>query len=639
MNKFLMRQSIFALLLVGLVLQLPTEDVYAEEGKQVVVVYENEHGEKAMEASDAAIVEQYDHLSAAAITADTATIEELKKNPDIKYVEPDSKIKIAESSDVQPGETEVSEQWNLAAIGAPAAWQDGLTGRGVKIAIMDSGIAAHQDLQIAGGISTVDYTDSFEDDEGHGTHVAGIIGANHDGQGTDGIAPDADLFAVKVLDNTGEGYLSDLLEGIDWAISKDMDIINLSMGTPDKSDALEEAMQKAYQAGILLVAASGNEGAGYPVDYPAAYEPVIAVSATDSENSIAAFASVGEKVEFAAPGVSIRSTLPGSSYGIMSGTSQATSHVSAMLAILKQQFPNDTNEQLRVRLQQYTKDLGQESRDQLYGYGLIQYPAPVQKEELVSTDSEVMSEDAGDEVKEEKVTTEELQTLADELNLRIDELADLFTAYGFDLYNYQNIDEVNDIIYQNINEVSVHFLLEKEGLDRWQLDQQLAGEDLTLDDFNTLEELSAYIKEFEQPAENAENQEGTTEGDVIEGDTTSAIPVTGDQPDENSVDAPVESDSAEKEKDDVGTVQQDNAAGKEKIDSGTLKQIDKPDRESDEIIFTYSSVGKANSDDQQGKLLPESASPIGNMIAAGVVLAAVGLVLYIRNRRAKVRSR
>lgn len=625
MNKFLMKQSIFALLLVGLVFQLPTEKVYAEEEKRMVVVYENEQGEKTVEASDAAIEEQYEHLSAAAIAADTATIDKLKNDPDIKYVEPDSKIKIAESGDVQPDETVVSDQWNLAAIGAPAAWHDGLTGKGVKIAIMDSGIAAHEDLQVAGGISTVDYTESYEDDEGHGTHVAGIIGAKHDEKGTDGIAPDADLFAVKVLDDTGEGYLSDLLEGIDWAISNDMDIINLSMGTADESDALGEAMQKAYQAGILLVAASGNEGAGYPVDYPAAYEPVIAVSATDSENNIAAFSSVGEQVEFSAPGANIKSTLPGFGYGIMSGTSQATSHVSALLAILKQQFPADTNEQLRVRLQQYTKDLGQEARDQLYGYGLIQYPAPVQDEKLPSNDSEgSMSGDTGDEVKEDRVTAGELRILATKLEMTIDELADLFAAHGFDLYNYQNLDEVNDVIYQNINGVSVHFLLEKAGLAREQLDQQLAAEDLTLDDFNTLEELSAYINELEQHIENGEKQLGTPEGNDEEGDTIQDNSVNDDLTDGNSVHVPVESDSAEKEN----------------IDSGAVQQIDESNRATDEIIFTYkSAAGKANPEEQQGKQLPDTASTIGNLFAAGGMLATAGLVLYMRNRRTKFRGR
>ncbi|MFP7492785.1 S8 family peptidase [Terribacillus saccharophilus] len=671
MNKNLVKQGTLALLLAGVLSQLPTVHVYAkEEEKQMIVVYENEQGEKAVEASDAAIEEQYDHLSAAAIAADEATIDELAKDPDIKYVEPDTKIRIAESSAVQPVETTTSEQWNLAGIGASAAWQDGLTGKGVKIAIMDSGIAAHPDLQIAGGISTVDYTASYEDDEGHGTHVAGIIGAKHDGQGTDGIAPDADLFAVKVLDDTGEGYLSDFLEGIDWSIANDMDIINLSMGTAEKSDALEESMQKAYQAGVLLVAASGNEGAGYPVDYPAAYEPVIAVSATDSENNIAHFSSVGDQVEFSAPGTNIKSTLPGSDYGMISGTSQATSHVSAMLAILKQQFPTDSNEQLRVRLQQYTNDLGQQGRDQLFGYGLIHYPVPVKGNELESSDSD--GEVTADE-KEDKIPVEDLQTLADELKLTITDLADLFAAHGFDLYSYHNLDEVNDVIYRTINDVSVHFLLEEADMTREQLDQQLAAENMTLEDFNTPEELSAYINEFDQHGENVENQAVTAE----QGDAIPKKPVTDDQTEpaqasvgtdsDGKVDlGTVQQDDAVKDEEndpgsvqqdepvkgeevDLGTVQQDDTAKKEEVESAAVQQIDSDkkdkdesgveqqttgtDNKTDDIILTYKSADKEKQDDQEGKQMPDTASPIGNFIAMGIIVAAAGVVLYIRNRR------
>lgn len=641
MIKLLRNKIISVTLLAGLAFLLPAHHSYAEDEKQVIVIYENSQGEKAVQEIGAAVEEEYDNLSATAISATEDTINKLNSDPDIKYVEPDSKISISASDLVDKTETPILDQWNLASIQAPAAWEEGITGKGAKIAILDSGIYPHQDLHITGGYSTVDYTTSYEDDEGHGTHVAGIIGAEHDERGTDGIAPDADLFAVKVLDDKGEGYLSDLLEGIDWAISNNMDIINLSMGTADKSEALEEAVQKAYQAGILLVASSGNEGTGHSLDYPAAYEPVIAVSATDSNDNIASFSSVGDKVEFAAPGADIQSTYLGSDYRVMSGTSQAASHVSAMLALLKQKFPDDTNLQLRTRLQQYSKDLGQEGRDELYGYGLIQYPAPVQEEELVSIDSDRSnSENTGDEVKEEKVTAEELRILADDLKLRIDELADLFAAHGFDLYNYHNLNEVNDIIYQNVNEVSVHFLLEKAGINREQLDQQLAAENLTLEDFNTIEELSAYINEFEQQSENGENQAVTSEGNDKESKTTQDISVTDDQTDENQVYVPVEADSTEKEKANLGIVlQQADSGKKEKNELGPVQQVDELNRETDEIIFTYKSAGREDQEDQQGKHLPDTASPIGNMIATGVMLAVAGLALYIRNRRTKFRSR
>ncbi len=380
MMKVSIKSLSFVSLLLSLTFLFPAVKTYAEEEKQMIVVYENKQGEEAVQESDAAVEKEYANLPVAAITADSGTIEELKEDPDIKYVEPDVKISVSDSGStairaVKEAASPILEQWNLAPIQASQAWNEGLTGKGVKIAVIDSGIYPHEDLKIAGGYSAVNYTSSYKDDEGHGTHVAGIIGAKHNRYGTDGVAPDAQLYAVKALDSVGEGDLSDLLEGIDWAISNKMDIINMSMGTTYKSRALQDAVDKAYQKGILLVAASGNEGAGHPLDYPAAFDKVIAVSASDSKNKIASFSSVGSKVEISAPGADIISTYLGTYYAMMSGTSQATPHVSAMLALLKQQYPNETNDQLRTRLQRYSKDLGQKGRDNLFGYGLVQYQA------------------------------------------------------------------------------------------------------------------------------------------------------------------------------------------------------------------------------------------------------------------------
>ncbi|MFS0561448.1 processed acidic surface protein [Terribacillus sp. 179-K 1B1 HS] len=735
MNKRLVKQSILTLALAGLISQFSAENVYAEEEKQMVVVYENEQGERAIQDSGAAVEEQYDHLSAAAISADAETIDELKEDPDIKYVEPDSKIRIADNGESKQSQTAAIEQWNLASIHAPMAWEDGLTGNGVKIAIMDSGIYPHEDLEIAGGFSAVDYTTSYDDDDGHGTHVAGIIGAKHDGKGIDGIAPDAELYAVKVLDETGEGYLSDLLEGIDWAITQNMDIINLSMGTADKSDALEDAVGKAYQAGILLVAASGNEGAGYPVDYPAAYEPVIAVSATDSNNNITSFSSVGDKVEIAAPGADIQSTLPGADYGVMSGTSQATSHVSAMLAILKQQFPADTNGQLRQRLQQYSTDLGQEGRDGLYGFGLIQYPAPGSTDELVSDPAEGNS--SQDEV-EESVPAEELQALADELDMTLEELADLFAASGFDLYSYANMGKIDDIMYQDVNEVSVYVLLENMGLSRDELDQLLAADDMALADFENVEELTDYVyrkgsndfdtywhqtssalqeigiskEEGRKLYDHLESVLGSISDDTIDeiASLSERAKAIGDFESLNDLDEGQREelvslwydfielfqlkakfylmDGDEEREVTIEELSQITDIGKQtllvelydtkdeflldlsvngeqfdqnllhapevspeekKTDGVQNPKLEEPEKEAEEITLTYKtaeSVGQEsdkdkNQDhpDKEGQRLPDTASPIGNIVAAGLALTAAGVILYARNRRMKYRTR
>ncbi|SNZ03807.1 Subtilase family protein [Terribacillus aidingensis] len=615
MKKPLAKQLAFASLLTCSILLLPVENADAQEQAQVIVVYENEQGEQDVKNSGAVVKEQYDQLSAATVSADTDSIEKLKRDPDIKFVENDVTFRIAEN-----GETpfQVIEQWNLASIHAASAWETGLTGKGVKVAVMDSGISPHPELAIAGGYAAVDYTTSYADDKGHGTHVAGIIGAKHDQQGIDGIAPDAALFAVKVLDEKGEGTLSDLLEGIDWAIANDMDIVNLSIGSADTRQAMEDAMEKAYQAGILLVSASGNEGAGHPVEYPAAYDAVIGVSATDVHNNIAAFSTVGREVEFAAPGKDIASTYLDSEYKLMSGTSQATSHVTAMLALLKQQYPSDTNVQLRQRLRQYTADLGQAGRDPLYGYGFVQYPQPESQEVREPDEAEIAKEQdaAKQEVQHDAIENSEtnegqkeeqneeaeaaLQQLVNDLGMTEKQLAELFAKYDFDLYSYLKLEAIKDIIYQDVNGVSVHFVLEEAGLRQEELEELLAANDQTLADFTSLQELKDYIS-----------------SETVKRDEKAAAPLSE-----------VKQEEEEKESNTMPA----SVEPKLKAEPVTTKET--PEKEDEEIVLSYNAAERDELEDKtKGQQLPDTASSFGNVIAAGVAAVSVGALLYVAGRR------
>ncbi len=348
--------------------------------KEVIVVYKNKAGKETILDSDADVEQQYKHLPAVAVTADQETVKELKQDPDILYVENNVSFTAADSTDfkVLSDGTDTSdnfEQWNLEPIQVKQAWKAGLTGKNIKIAVIDSGISPHDDLSIAGGYSAVSYTSSYKDDNGHGTHVAGIIGAKHNGYGIDGIAPEAQIYAVKALDQNGSGDLQSLLQGIDWSIANGMDIVNMSLGTTSDSKILHDAVNKAYEQGVLLVAASGNDGNGKPVNYPAAYSSVVAVSATNEKNQLASFSTTGDEVEFSAPGTNITSTYLNQYYATGSGTSQATPHAAAMFALLKQRDPAETNVQLREEIRKNIVDLGNAGRDQQFGYGLIQYKA------------------------------------------------------------------------------------------------------------------------------------------------------------------------------------------------------------------------------------------------------------------------
>ncbi|MEW9700769.1 S8 family serine peptidase [Paenibacillus sp. SI8] len=272
-------------------------------------------------------------------------IENLKKNTDVQSVEPDIQLQTASQT----------MDWGVSVGNATYAWNNGFTGKGVKVAVLDSGIDTHhEDLVVAGGASFVDYTTSYDDDFGHGTHVAGIIGAKNNDVGVVGVAPDADLYAVKVLDSTGKGYLSDVIAAIDWAVDNHMDILNMSMATSVDSPAFHSAVDQAYESGLLLVAAAGNtgnaEGTGNTIQYPAKYSSVISVGAVDQNNQRATFSATGSELEVVAPGVGIQSTYLNNGYSTQSGTSTAASFVSGELALLKQARPSDKNGEFRMKL-------------------------------------------------------------------------------------------------------------------------------------------------------------------------------------------------------------------------------------------------------------------------------------------------
>ena len=171
-----------------------------------------------------------------------------------------------------------------------------------------------------------------EDDNGHGTHAAGIIAAIDNEIGVVGMLPDADLYSVKVLDSSGNGYISDVIEGIDWYIKNHIDILNMSLSMPNDSQALHDVIIQADKAGLTMVAAAGNNYSR-TAEYPAAYHEVVSVGAKDQNGNIAPF-SATDNVDFYAPGVDIYSTYMGGGYAEMDRTSMAVPHeISSIITI------------------------------------------------------------------------------------------------------------------------------------------------------------------------------------------------------------------------------------------------------------------------------------------------------------------
>ncbi|MFC4557957.1 S8 family serine peptidase [Virgibacillus kekensis] len=364
---------------------------YGAESSEVNVIigYENSSGKQLIIENSNNIEYQSSHLKAMAVTIDSDHLDVIRQSPEIAYVEKNIQIDLSNLDDnieeTPKAMYEDSQQWNIQSISGPRAWKEGYTGKNINIAVIDTGISSHPDLEIAGGYSTVDNVTDWTDDNGHGTHVAGVIGAEQDGFGVVGVAPDANIYAIKALDSNGEGTLDDLIEAIDWSIQHNIDIINLSLGTDFNSQTFEDIINKAYNAGILIVSATGNGGKGTPVMFPAKYENVIGVSAVDETFNITPFSSTGPEVEFSAPGMNIISTYLDGGYGIADGTSQASPHVAGILALLKERFPKKSAAELRADLANYTQDLGMSGRDNLYGHGFVNYfPDLIAPEEVTN---------------------------------------------------------------------------------------------------------------------------------------------------------------------------------------------------------------------------------------------------------------
>jgi len=312
----------------------------------------------------------YNLIPAIAASVPEVAIDALQKNPNITHVELDSMVYALD--------TELDNSWGVKRIGAGLVHNSGNNGEGIKIAIIDTGIDRdHPDLDdnIMGGVNFVSIPswktpdpNKWDDDNGHGTHVAGIIAAEDNNTGVVGVAPGADLYALKVLDRTGSGYVSDVVAAIQWATVNEIQVINMSLGG-GASLTLEAACLLAYyQDGLILVAAAGNGGS---VIYPAAYPSVIAVSATDEGDNLADFSSTGIEVELAAPGVDIYSTYKGGGYTTMSGTSMASPHVAGTAALVWSANPGWSNDAVRTQLQDTADDLGEAGWDSKYGWGLV----------------------------------------------------------------------------------------------------------------------------------------------------------------------------------------------------------------------------------------------------------------------------
>ncbi|MFD2117528.1 S8 family serine peptidase [Paenibacillus yanchengensis] len=240
--------------------------------------------------------------------------------------------------------------WGIKHVKAPQAWKKTI-GQQIKIGVVDTGVDFnHPDLRhtLIHGVNLVYPLRPPVDDNGHGTHIAGIIAASNKYHGMTGVAPGALIAPVKAFDEFGSAFVSDIILAIEWCVQNRMDIINMSFGMKKRNKALLDAVTAAYQSGIIIVASSGNDGKRSTIDYPARYTQTIAVGATSKLRKVAPFSNRSNSIDIFAPGDKITSLWPQNSYHEMSGTSMATSHVSGAIALLLALYPNLSPSQIKT---------------------------------------------------------------------------------------------------------------------------------------------------------------------------------------------------------------------------------------------------------------------------------------------------
>jgi len=337
----------------------------------------------------------------------TMTLEEtlfaLKRNPDVEYAEPNYIVYSAETpndslfdyqyalynsgQDIGPPGSPQGEE--RADIKATSTWEETKGDEDVVIAIIDSGVdMLHPDLEEkihSSGYDFVNDDSDATDDEGHGTHVAGIAAAEtHNDEGIAGVAWNCKILPVKVLDALGLGDAYDLADGIIWAADNGADVINLSLGVPVELLILEDAVKYAYDKDIVIVASAGNYIPAFGTDvwYPAAYDDYcLAVAATDYNDERADFSNFGPEIDVAAPGELIISTVPTWFWGPNSfpyawgdGTSQAAPHVAGLAALIKSVKPNLTAAQIMDIIRYSADDVNFVNNlgiDNYIGYGRL----------------------------------------------------------------------------------------------------------------------------------------------------------------------------------------------------------------------------------------------------------------------------
>jgi subtilisin family serine protease len=291
----------------------------------------------------------------------------LAKSELIQFVEPNTVVK----QSFIPSDKSFKKQWYLNQISAPKAWDTTRGSSSITVAVIDGGVQKdHPDLagKIVKPYNAVTGGTIYKADN-HGTHVAGIIAASMNGKGIAGVAPNVKIMPINAFTSNGAAAY-DIVHAIYYAVHNGANVINLSLGGYNYSYSMDEAIRYAFTKGTVIIAAAGNSDTYYNT-YPAAYDGAFGVSATNSNDKITQFSNYGNYIDFAAPGEDIYSTVAGSGYDYMDGTSMASPVVSGVAALILSKNPLLSPNEVKAILASSAIDLGNGGWDYFYGYGRV----------------------------------------------------------------------------------------------------------------------------------------------------------------------------------------------------------------------------------------------------------------------------
>lgn len=285
-------------------------------------------------------------------------LQKFRSHAAVEFAEPNYRVQAFET----PNDPRFPHQWNLAKIRSPQGWDLSTGSSDVIIAVLDTGVDLdHPDLvnKLVPGFNIVRNNNNPDDDNGHGTHTAGIAAAaTNNGVGIAGVGYHTRIMPVKVLGSNGGGSIADVSAGINYAVSQGAKVISMSLGGTSGSSTMQSAVNAAWNSGVLLVGAAGNGGVSQQT-FPSAYENVVAVASSDLNDLRSISSNFGLWVDVAAPGESITSTWNDGGYRIMSGTSMAAPHVAGLGALLWAHLGLGTTvSQIRARIEQNVFPLG-----------------------------------------------------------------------------------------------------------------------------------------------------------------------------------------------------------------------------------------------------------------------------------------